>query len=762
MNMLGLSLGMAVSLLVITVIVDQYSFDNFHQDKDRIYRVLSGNQRHMSFASSPIELGEELRKSLPEAQNIASFKVHEFSMESEQFELNAPGLIVDSEFFDVFTFPLLTGNETDIDDPTSLFVTEALGERFFGESDPMGKNLVLSDSITVVVRGVLKDVPSNSHLRFDFVISKGNAELMTSIATSSWNHFSPSYNYILLKEGADPQQTAASINRIGAPHLQAAADVTFGLQAMTDVYPGQPYVNAPGVEGIEHFIFNIMAGIAGVIMLFSIFNYASLTTARSFTRAKEIGVRKTFGAQKSQISSQVIIESISLALMSCLLAFLFLKLIIPGVYGLHPAIPGQINLEPTVKTYILFVVMAVIVGIIGGLIPAFYFSRFQPVQALTDFYNIKVFSKNGLRKTLISIQLVLGLICASTAILTYRQYSFELDFDRGYSSEGLVTINTNGNDLSVFQNELERQSSILGVSASSKVPSSSFASSSSLHRVGHDRMSIRWLYADEHFLDTYEIEILARQAADDVLIKEGQAVINETAMKKMGFKHPQEALGQVVSVVRGTYRISAVMKDVKFSGVNRLINPMIFLPFEPDILPVLMTVKLRSDDMKGGIEQMRSTWFESGMKGDFVYLDFKERYENQDVNAINSKLIGFFALQLLVVALLGLSGISRWVAETRMKELGIRRVLGAEKVGLLFQSLRGLLIMVVLAILVALPVSYLVNTEVWLNSLSHRVSFDLRIILPSILLLLIPGVLLMFLPTWHKLQKSPSSFIRSE
>ncbi len=762
MNVAGLSLGMTVGLLVITAVSDQYSFDNFHKEKERIYRVITGSDGSFDFASSPLAFGEAIKGEVADVEAVTSFTSLYRSLKTGNQKGMISGYAADESFLDVFTFPLIQGNPQSLNDPSVIFLTESLASRFFGTGNAMGESMFMADSVELIVGGLLADPPKNSHLRFDFLVSRQNTDLV-SVTPGLWSSLFSSYNYIRLKEDADLNAAQSFANRMSEMHYDEDRRNTFTFQRLDAIYPGPSLVNAPGIGSPEHRLFKIMGGVALVILIFSAFNYASLTTARSFARANEVGVRKAFGAQKRQIILQVLIESVVISLIAGLLAVLLLKLIIPGVYGLHPEIVKTFNLEPGFVTYQWFFVFALFTGLMGGLIPAFYFSRFQPVQALRDFQNVRGFSKTRLRKVLISFQLILGLICVSTALLTQRQFNYEKSFDRGYSSDNLINIELTGTDYEAFRNELERNALIESVTVSSNVPSSQTSSSTGLKWPGAARRSsARFLKADEHFISTFKIDMLASQQVASSGLKAGEVIINQAAMKLMEIESPEAALGIHVTAADGTYKVTGVIEDFKLRGINIPVKPLLILPISDPKEGLIMTVKVVEGMKKEAIAFMQKTWHEVGEVGVFTYADFEDRFVHEGPNSLLTKLLGFFALQLLVVALLGLSGIVKWLTEVRAREMGIRKILGAAKSQLILSLSRSFFALTLLALLIALPVSYIGNTELWLNELTHRVSFDWKILVSSILLLMVPATFLMLMPTLSVLKKNPVEYLRSE
>lgn len=762
MNMAGLALGMTVGLLVITAVSDQYSFDNFHKEKERIYRVITGSGGSFDYASSPLAFGEAIKDEVSDVEAVTSFTLLMRSLKTDDQKGMISGYAADKNFLDIFTFPLIQGNPQSLSDPSAIFLTESLASRFFGMENAMGKSMFMADSVELIVAGLLTDPPKNSHLRFDFLVSRQNTDLV-SVPSGLWSNLFSSYNYLRLKEGADLNSAHSFAGRMSEAHYSEDRRKTFTFQPLQAIYPGPSLINVPGIGSPDHLLFKVMGGVALVILVFSTFNYASLTTARSFTRANEVGVRKAFGAQRKQIILQVLIESVMISLVAGFLAVLLLKLITPGVYSLNPEIINVFDLEPGFMTYQWFFVFALFTGLLGGLIPAFYFSRFQPVQALRSFQNVRGFSKTRLRKVLISFQLILGLICVSTALLTQSQFNYEKSFDRGYSSDNLINIELAGTNYETFKTELERNALIESVTVSSNVPSSINSSSTGLSWPGAAKGSTaNFFKTDEHFINTFKIDILASQKPESSGVKSGEVIINQAAMKLMEIESPEAALGMHVTAISGSHKITGVMGDFKFKGVNQPVRPLLILPLSRPEEGIIMTVRVAQGAKKEAIVAMQDTWQEVGEVSVFTYSDFEDRFAYEGPNSLMTKLLGFFAIQLLVVALLGLSGIVKWMTEVRTREMGIRKILGAAKPQLILSLSKGFFVLTALALLIALPVSYIGNTELWLNDLAHRVSFDWKIFVFSILLLMIPATFLMLMPTINVLKKSPAEYLRSE
>ena len=763
LNVLGLSLSMAIGMLAITIIEEQYSFDNFHENKEEIYRVLSGRQGNFSFASSPPLLGPEMETGLPDVKAVATFSTSAYQLEVGNEVFKASGVSASSDFFEVFTFPLLKGDGKSLDDPASILITEKTAKRLFGYDNPLGQFIKIRDSVEVKVGGVLKDIPHNSHLKFDFVSSDLNTELESKVVNKDWSNIYTYYNYVLFNQEYDLSRAQRFMDQASEKHYDQQRKNGFIFQPFGDIYPGRSYINSPSEGSPEPVLFKIIGGVSLVIIIFATFNYASLTTARSFTRAKEIGVRKTFGAHSKHISIQVLIESIFISLVAGLLAIPLLKLIIPGILSLNEEIAHIFLLKPGITTYLYFLLFAVFVGTLAGAIPAVYFSKFQTVQVLRDFYSVRVFSKVGLRKFLIIFQLVLGLLCVSTALLTQKQFKYELNFDRGFNADGLVNIDINSNNLNVFRNEIEKSSNILGTSFSTNVPSSSSSGSLSVNPPdGGERVSVNFFRADEAFFDLYQLATIGEALVSSKEFDAPQVTLNESAVGVLRLGTPTEALGTNIFIGGKSRRVVRVIKDFYFQGINTAQRPLMILPlYETDNSGVL-SVKVVNNKVGESLRFIDKVWLKTDAKTHLNYLIFQDKLKQSSPHLIMTKVVGFFGVQLLLVALIGLSGICKWMAEIRAREMGIRKILGAETSQLIISLSKGFLLLTALSILIALPLSYVANTEIWLNSLVNRIEFNLEIVVASTLILTIPAILLMLLPALLVLRRNPTYYIKAE
>ncbi len=764
LNVLGLALSMAVGMLAITLIEEQYSYDDFHVNKEKVYRLLSARKSGSHFASSPAALGRKMQEGLPDVEAVATFSAAggKLKVKNESFE--TLGMVTSSDFLKVFTFPVLQGDPLLLDDPSSIFMTQNLAEKLFGSNDPLGQLVQIQDSVQLVVKGILYDVPRNSHLQFEFLISSNNQDFKTPFERSpdNWKNIYTQYNYVLFNEDHDLDRAQVFMNQASEEHYEVEDRNFFSFQPLSGIYPGPGYTNSPSQGSLDPILFKVIGGVALLLIVFSTFNYASLTTARSFTRAKEIGVRKTFGAHNKQISRQVLVESILISIVAGILAFPILKLIIPAILGLNPEIGNFFLLKPEMSTYLYFLLFAIFVGLLASIIPAFYFSRFQPVQALRDFYSVRVFSKAGLRKSLIVFQLVLGLICVSTALLTQKQFKYELEFDRGFDDDHLVNIDIGPIGLNVFRNEVEKSANIIGTTLSTNVPSSSSSANLAIKLTSGENASVNFFRADEFFFDIYALSIIGETLPASQEFDAPQITINESAVETLELGSPEEALGQSILVFGKSRRIVRVIRDFYFQGINSTQRPLIILPLFSAKSPGILSVKVADNKLRESLDLIDRAWLKSGIKTELNYSVFKEKLRQSSQHLIMTKVVGFFGVQLLLVALIGLSGICKWMAEVRAREMGIRKILGAETSQLMVSLSKGFIILTLLAVLIALPLSYMANTEIWLNSLANHVSFDWKIILASTLILGIPASLLMLFPTLAVLRRKPIHYIKEE
>jgi len=711
-NIVGLSVSMAVALITIAFITEVNSYDSFHENSDRIWRVnnyrLQENGESTAYATSSILAGQMLRDDFPGIGKVASV-YNSLNGDVKKGAETHPvrGYFVSPEFLEVFTFPLLYGNpETALKEPYSLVVTETVALRIFNRKDVVGE-VVERYERPYQITGVLKDIPSNSHMKFQALasLSTYQATERGRQSTSDWNNMWSSYVYLLLPEGTTAETAQVWLDQLSAQEKGKGHrfDIDIKMESLASIFPGdgkynQIYTVMPR-ENVTSMI------ILTLIVVFSAcFNYANLSIARSLKRAKEIGVRKVVGAAKSQIFVQFIAEAILVSLLSLGLAYLLFRVIRPEFLELNFYISRTVSLDLSTNIYLQFFLFAIVIGFLAGMFPALLMTRLKPVRILKGVASLGTNRKFSIRKVLIGMQFTLSMGFAILVTLAYKQYKFALNFDLGYTTENILNVQMQDNDPELIKSALESVPEVLGISLSSMVPSTGGLNSDDARLLmGRDSITTYSIMIDDNYLENMGHELLTGQNFNSDLVTD-QMIVNEQFIEKMGLPSNEEALGTRVSYYRDTFRIVGVVKDFHYGTVYNEVKPFSFLQRTNNFY--YANLKVASNDMVATMNKLSNAWETVDTDHDFEASFFAEDIE-RTYNALSSsmKTYGMLAIVAISISILGLLGMAAYAAEARIKELTIRKVLGATAYNLLILLSKNFFFIILISAGIAIPLS---------------------------------------------------------
>ncbi len=723
-NVFGLSISMSVCLLVITIIADQFSYDQHNTNKEKIFRVTTHTDRlnnHSDYASSPLALGAALHNGLTSVEKVGTL-YRSFSGDADVNTKVLPisGYIANTALVQMMEFSLLHGNlETLLDAPYNIVLTEKTAENLFDSKDVVGKTINFGAKGSFTVTGVLQKTKNKSHIDgFDFLISAPTMEslekqghLRFTEATTNWLSYYTSYVYVQLKEGASEadvlpfMQQQSQFQYASEAHLS----VQFDLQNLVAISPFKEELSNQ-----VHFVMPIvvvyaLSGLAMLIMLSACFNYTNLSIARALTRAKEIGIRKVSGAFRYQIFLQFITESTLVSLVALGGAFGFLQLLIPAFKGLDPHITEVISLSNGVNTSAAFLLFSLFIGIVAGLFPAVYMSKLNPASILKDLSKIKMFSKINLRKTLIVVQFTLSLLFIIVASMVHTQFQYALNYDLGFTKENVLNIELKENDFQQMQHVMGQYPEVKEVAgALYTLGIGRMWNEYMRHPKASDSTAVCFNTVTGNYLDVMDHELVAgsnfpEQASDSV---ERFIIINEYMVTSFGYGTPDEAIGQVVAVSEiGDLEIVGVLKDFNYDRLGNPIHEFAFR-FGPSKSEVAC-INLQAENIQSTLANLEKSWKKIDPVHAFEYKFYDEQISEAYTGyLIMIKVLGFFAFLAITISCLGLLGMAVYSTESRLKEIGIRKVLGANPFGLVYLLSKGFMRLLLLAVLVAIPLAY--------------------------------------------------------
>ncbi|MCE7067154.1 ABC transporter permease [Dyadobacter sp. CY326] len=771
-NIIGLAVSMSVGLLVISIVTDFYSYDDFQGKKNRTYRVITktlekGQTSDLKLASTSVEVGEKIREAIPAVEDVTIIR-REFSGDVKVGDATFPlqATYADNSFLKIFTFPLLKGDVTTaLKNPNSLVLTEKTAKKMFGNAEPLGK-AVQVDTVSFVVTGVAKDIPALSHIDFDALVSFSTLDgNHTDSDLHSWANIWSNYVYVTFPGKVDPATIQPALDRLSVQENKTLPNrkVWVSLQPVGEIIMAGSLSNnvGPAVDPITVWI---LGGLALVIILSACFNYTNLSIARSMRRSREVGIRKIIGAQKSHVLGQFIAESVIIALLALVFSFALFLVLRKQFLGLDKNIPELLTLDISFKTIILFILLAAVTGIIAGFLPAVFFSKINALVVMKDASSLKIFRRIGIRKALIVTQFTLSLIFIAATVVGYTQYKGFLSFDLGFTTDNIVNIKLKGNNGALVAKELSQIPAVKGISKSMMV-----TSLGSIHGTGlkyHGDSAVVWLNTvDEHYLPLHDHKFVAGKNFQlrPGKGKESEIIVNQQVLKRFNIanRNAEKALGEIVDVGGIKLVIVGVLKDFHYGTLENKIEPVIFrYSAEPESF---LNVKIASKDLPATLANIKTVW----QKLDKVH-ELDARFYDEQIEAAYGqfsmmiKVIGFIAFLAICIASLGLFGMVVFTTETKLKEISIRKVLGASETGLVFLLCKGFLALLLISALIALPATYFFFDKVLLTRFVYHQPISLTEMLGGAFIVMLLAFLLIGSQTMKAARNNPAKVLKSD
>lgn len=731
-NIFGLAASMSIGLLVIALVSDLLSYDSTLKNKDRIYRVVSTlswpGQQPMKLASTSWKGGVLIRQEVPGVESMTIMR-NGFGGDAYIGDNVIPvgGYYADPGFFDVFPFPLLKGvAATALTRPHSLVVTETTAKKLFGDREPMGQT-VRFDSVLYTVTGVLQDIPKFSQLHFELLVSLSSIDMSRSTSDGDyldWHNCFSNYVYIQLKKNSSPVAFGAALTTINKrENTDPRSSVALSLQPLKDITMGPPMGNENGTN-VPIAQMYVIAGLALVILLSACFNYTNLSIARSLRRSREVGVRKVMGAGRWQVMGQFITESLIISLLSLVFAFCFFLILRGQFLEFHEVLRNAFALFLSPRVIGGFVALAVVVGILAGVLPAIFYSRINAVQVLKDASSLKVFRHVSLRKALVVIQYTFSLIFITATIIGYKQYKGFLRFDLGFKTANILNIKMQGNKPDVLAKELAALPGVKGISRSQLVLSlGSLWGSSMKYLNPNDSTPVAMNMIDENYLRLHEYKFVAGRnfTAQPKGAPETDIIVNEAFLRRFDIGHgnAQKAIGEPVQLNGKKLTIIGVLRDFHYGTLSDKINPTA-LRYSADLGPYL-NVKVDAASMPTFLTSVATLWKQLDkvhpLDAKLYDVQIEEAYSQF---AVMLKVIGFVALMAICISSLGLLGMVIYTMEKRVKEVSIRKVLGAGEGLLVYLLSRSFLFLLLIAAFIALPLTWLFFDKVLLTKFAYH------------------------------------------
>jgi putative ABC transport system permease protein len=764
-NIIGLSLGMAVCLLIFLWVQDEIRFDRFHAQKERIVQVYSrihyGNDQSQIWMGSYYPLAKILEKEIPEVAFAARFQTARnllISHGNKRFTNDTVGL-ADPSFFSIFSFPFLYGEpETAFADNFSAVITETMARKYFANDNPMGKTLTVNGELDIQVTGVMADVPSQSSLQFDCIVPFVLSFAPDFSEPEHWGG-NPLETYALLTENPDLSRIAKKITSVVQTHNpRETSEEIFHLFPLT-----KKHLFSPEGGGLIGSIYSF-SFIALFVLVIACINFMNLSTAQAGTRMREVGLRKVVGARRSDLIRQFIGESLSITLITFVFAVFFLRLILPSFNQL---LGKQLSLSLLFKPEVAagFLAVALFTGFFAGSYPAFFLSAFQPGSILRK-QSPAGFKSLNFRKILVVVQFSLSIFLIIIMAVTFKQLQFLQHKDLGFDRESLVSFTSTSNlsnHFDSFKGELMTDTGIRSVSKSLQGPWNIASTVTALEwdeKPPEESVSMNWDYVDYDYFETLGLKITEGRAfsKDHPTDLSDAYLINEEAAKLMGMENP---LGQRLSVFRNEGKIIGIVKNFHFQPMHHKIKPFVFI-LNPDASSYVLA-RIAPDNPSESLAHIKSVYEKFEKEVPFTAFFFNEILDSfiyaSELQMI--KISGFFTLLAIFISCLGLFGLAAFMAERQTKEIGIRKVLGASESGLVLMLSRNFTKWVLVANVFAWPAAYVVARKM-LGAYAYKTSWGWEVFFLSGLAALSIALAAVSYHVFRAARKNPASSLRYE
>ena len=750
-NLFGLTIGMACCLLILTYILHEVSYDKYNSKADRIYRVTrSFNNKegivslHLGAVAPPF--GPLLKNEFPDIQKMTRLLLMGTSpIHYKDKIFNEKDIFcADSNFISIFDVPLIKGDpSTALNDPFCVLLTEEIAKKYFGEEDPMNKVIRLNNQLNFKVTGIFKPLPSTAHFHPQIMLSfntlKDSAIYGEKQLQTNWGN-NAFYTYLLFPKNYPVKNIEAQFPYFLDKYMRQPGDAadakaskytSLYLQKLTDIHLTS-HLDEEIEENGDRTRVYVFGAIALFILLIACINYMNLSTARSALRAKEIGIRKVAGAQRPEIITQFLSESVMITYMAIILAAGLAYLTLPWLN----AVTGQaLSMQSIIKWQIVLPLLLtpLIIGILSGIYPALFMSSFQPVKVLKGLFKAGSGSIS-FRKVLVVIQFSISIILIISTAIVFQQLHYIQSKSLGFNKDRIVTLRyDDGLDKTyeAFRNDLRQYSDIKEAARSSRIPGgrlldeqgASTESGDSLKPVSSD---IKYLAADHDFITTYGIPMAAgRNFSRNYATDTTSFLLNEAATRALGMRTPQEAIGKNFKYADIKGKVIGVTADFHFESLHQNIVPLIFVLAQPNQNPYgRLSVKIAGNDLPTAIAHLEKTWkkFLPETPFEYTFLDeqFDQLYRSEQRQGT---LFTTFACIAIFIACLGLLGLSAFAITQRIKEIGIRKVLGASVGGIVGLLSKDFMKLVAIAAIIAFPIAWYVMHN-WLRDFAYRISIQ--------------------------------------
>lgn len=736
LNIAGLSAGLACFALIAVWVNDELSFDKFNKNYDRIVRITSrtvSDAGEIESARAIAAMAGALKQDFPEVENAVRLRMREGLLEHDGKQFNQPGMLsADPSFFDIFSYRLIRGNAaTALSEPYTIVLTESTAKKYFGDADPMGRslNIYMNDTTgngaEYKITGIVADPGKNDHFNFNMLASFRSVEVGNP---DTWTTMTV-HTYVLLRPGMNGNAISKKItNQYGK------SVYTYRAQPFSEIYLQSKLPDEFGPRGsmARVYIFSIV----GVfILLLASINYTNLASARSVARAREVGIKKIVGVRKDQLIAQYLSESVLIAFIS----FLFAVVMALAMQPFFTAITGkEVSLFNSARVLGFLAIVSVSIGILSGAYPAFILSAYKPVIVLKSSF--KTTGKGAfLRRSLVVAQFTITLVLITGIVIIYSQMGYIRQRDLGFNKEAVFYIRVNGNNVvmngfNAFKNDLNNSPLIKNIAISNTMIGGFVGGEKSMSMDGAGKpieVIAARVRADQNYLSLFDIRLVAGNNLP-AGSNNRAVLINETAVKKAGWENNEAAIGKPFNLDGVPGMVVGVVRDFHFNSLQHDMGALVIYPIGNNFSRINIRIDgTRPLESVAVIERAWKKHFASELM-DFAFLD-EQLQGSYEAERKFSKIFLFFSILSLVIACLGLYGLTAYTTFQKTKEIGIRKVLGASVRGIVMMLSKEFFKLFILAVLVSLPVSWMIMNR-WLENFAYHVDLSWWMFsLPSLL-----------------------------
>ncbi len=781
-NILGLTAGLASFIIIFLYISDELSYDKQHTKSGRIYRLVNvydfdGVGENSASAPFPVAftLKNDFTGMIDNVVRIFNFQAPRSFIEHGENKYNERNFFfADSTYFDIFDHTFIQGNaETALDENGAVVITRSMAKKYFGDENPMDQQIKYEGNLNLQVKGVIEDVPEQSHFHFDFMASMSTLRAAFGgklPQTWVWN---PCWTYLLLNENADPTTLESKFPEYIQKYFYDAEkdNISLYLQPLTDIHLKSKldYELAPNNDITTIYI---LSAIAIFLLIIAVINYMNLATATSSGRTKEIGIKKVTGATQSQLIVQFIGESVILTFIALILAVIVSEMVMPWFNDFTGKSISILQLlEP--RNLLLLFVLGLVVGFIAGIYPAFYLSKFRPVTVLKGAQNLN--TRSGLpRKVLVVVQFTISIALIIGTIIIRDQLNYMRNADLGFNKENVIVVPINRtpvvNTYEAFKAELLQNSDIISVTAMDDI----FGSAHNTHEFRPEGFpEDQWqfypaLVVQYDFLKTFEIPLIAGRDYNEANSTDpvNGILINESMVKHMGWESPQAAIGKKFKSLQGEERVIGVFRNFHQTSLHESAGPFVLNMKEtPGAIKWFLkylAVRIQPGKEQQALAHIEQTWRRTAPDRPFEYTFLDQELAKLYKDEKNlSSLSVIFTIIIIFIAALGLAGLASFMAEQKTKEIGIRRVLGASTLSIIRNLSMEFIWLILMASGFAWVIAYLIMHD-WLNHFPYQTALNWLVFLLAAVLALFMAMLISGIRGWMASQSDPVNTLKYE